>query len=76
MGERAEIGIIGGTGLYQMDGFTDVREVAVETPFGAAVGQPHGRARSRAAGSRSCPGTAAATASCPTSSTSGPTSSR
>jgi len=34
MGERAEIGIIGGTGLYQMDGFTDVREVAVPTPFG------------------------------------------
>jgi 5'-methylthioadenosine phosphorylase len=34
MGERAEIGIIGGTGLYQMEGFTDVREVAAETPFG------------------------------------------
>ena len=34
MHERAEIGIIGGTGLYQMDGFTDVREVPVETPFG------------------------------------------
>ena len=34
MAERAEIGIIGGTGLYQMDGFTDVRELAVSTPFG------------------------------------------
>jgi 5'-methylthioadenosine phosphorylase len=34
MGERADIGIIGGTGLYQMEGFTDVREVPVETPFG------------------------------------------
>ena len=34
MGEQADIGIIGGTGLYQMDGFTDVREVAVETPSG------------------------------------------
>ncbi len=34
MGERAEIGIIGGTGLYQMEGFTDVREVSVPTPFG------------------------------------------
>jgi 5'-methylthioadenosine phosphorylase len=32
--ERAEIGIIGGTGLYEMEGFTDVRELAVETPFG------------------------------------------
>jgi 5'-methylthioadenosine phosphorylase len=28
------IGIIGGSGLYQMDGLTDVEEVAVETPFG------------------------------------------
>jgi 5'-methylthioadenosine phosphorylase len=35
MGEQADIGIIGGTGLYQMDGFTDVREVRVETPFGS-----------------------------------------
>jgi 5'-methylthioadenosine phosphorylase len=34
MSERAQIGIIGGTGLYQMEGFTDVREVAVVTPFG------------------------------------------
>lgn len=29
------IGIIGGSGLYQMDGLTDVTEHAVETPFGA-----------------------------------------
>jgi len=29
------IGIIGGSGLYAMEGFTDVREIAVETPFGA-----------------------------------------
>jgi 5'-methylthioadenosine phosphorylase len=35
MSERAQIGIIGGTGLYQMEGFTDVREVVVETPFGS-----------------------------------------
>jgi 5'-methylthioadenosine phosphorylase len=35
MRERAEIGIIGGTGLYQMEGFTDVREVPVDTPFGS-----------------------------------------
>ena len=35
MSEQFEIGIIGGTGLYQMEGFTDVREVAVETPFGS-----------------------------------------
>jgi purine nucleoside phosphorylase len=30
---EAEIGIIGGTGLYQIDGLQDAREVAVETPL-------------------------------------------
>ena len=35
MNERAEIGIIGGTGLYEMEGFGEVREVALETPFGS-----------------------------------------
>jgi len=29
------IGIIGGSGLYQIDGITDVTEHAVDTPFGA-----------------------------------------
>jgi 5'-methylthioadenosine phosphorylase len=32
---KAEIGIIGGSGLYNMDGLTEVHEEAVETPFGA-----------------------------------------
>ncbi len=32
---QAEIGIIGGSGLYSMPGLTNVREMAVETPFGA-----------------------------------------
>jgi 5'-methylthioadenosine phosphorylase len=31
---QAEIGIIGGSGLYSMPGLTDVREVMQETPFG------------------------------------------
>jgi 5'-methylthioadenosine phosphorylase len=31
---KAEIGIIGGSGLYNMDGLTDVTEVRIETPFG------------------------------------------
>ena len=35
MAEQAEIGIIGGSGLYDMEGFTERREVAVTTPFGA-----------------------------------------
>ncbi len=30
----AEIGIIGGSGLYQMPGLTDTKEVRLETPFG------------------------------------------
>jgi 5'-methylthioadenosine phosphorylase len=31
---QAEIGIIGGSGLYSMPGFTDTREVQQQTPFG------------------------------------------
>jgi 5'-methylthioadenosine phosphorylase len=31
---QAEVGIIGGSGLYSMPGLTDVREVKQETPFG------------------------------------------
>jgi len=31
---EARIGVIGGSGLYQMEGLTDVQEVRVETPFG------------------------------------------
>ena len=33
--ETAEVGIIGGSGLYEMEGLEDVRELSVETPFGA-----------------------------------------
>lgn len=33
--QQAEIGIIGGSGLYNMPGLTDVKEVEVETPFGS-----------------------------------------
>src|SRR5579862_5886880 len=32
--ESVKIGIIGGSGLYQMSGLTDTREVRVKTPFG------------------------------------------
>ena len=31
---KAEIGIIGGSGLYNMDGLTDVTELRITTPFG------------------------------------------
>ncbi|HME32223.1 MAG TPA: hypothetical protein VKG65_05665, partial [Terriglobales bacterium] len=33
--QQAEIGIIGGSGLYSMPGLTEVREVSLETPFGS-----------------------------------------
>ena len=32
---RADIGLIGGSGLYALAGLTDAREVSVSTPFGA-----------------------------------------
>jgi 5'-methylthioadenosine phosphorylase len=32
---RADIGIIGGSGLYDIEGLTQVREIAIKTPFGA-----------------------------------------
>jgi 5'-methylthioadenosine phosphorylase len=46
---QAEIGIIGGSGLYSMPGFTNVREERVETPFGEpsdpfVLGEIEGRA--------------------------------
>ncbi|MEA5534845.1 S-methyl-5'-thioadenosine phosphorylase [Crocosphaera sp. XPORK-15E] len=31
---QAKIGIIGGSGLYQMDALTDVQEIHLDTPFG------------------------------------------
>jgi len=34
--QRAEIGIIGGSGLYGMPGLTEVREERITTPFGEA----------------------------------------
>jgi len=31
---QAKIGIIGGSGLYKMDGLTEVEEIKIDTPFG------------------------------------------
>lgn len=36
--EQAKIGIIGGSGLYDMEGLEDIREVSVDTPFGSPSG--------------------------------------
>jgi len=35
MVELSTVGVIGGSGLYEIEGLTDVREVALSTPFGA-----------------------------------------
>ena len=34
MTAQAQIGIIGGSGLYAMEALTDIEEVRIETPFG------------------------------------------
>jgi 5'-methylthioadenosine phosphorylase len=49
MADKADVAIIGGSGLYEIEGFTEVREVAVDTPFGPpsdrlVVGKLEGRA--------------------------------
>jgi len=31
---QAKVGVIGGTGLYDIEGLTNIKEVALETPFG------------------------------------------
>ena len=33
--EQMTIGVIGGSGLYEIEGLTDIEEVRIETPFGA-----------------------------------------
>lgn len=45
---RADIGVIGGSGLYEMPGLEEVREVTLDTPFGSPsdafiVGTLHGK---------------------------------
>ena len=60
---QAEIGIIGGSGLYSMPGLTDIQETSLKTPFGDpsdvyVLGKLEGRSLSLRA-------TAAATVFCP-----------
>ena len=48
MSETIEVGIVGGSGLYEMEGFSDIRPVRLDTPFGApsdeiVTGQLEGR---------------------------------
>jgi 5'-methylthioadenosine phosphorylase len=32
--QHSTIGVIGGSGLYELDGMTDIQEISVETPYG------------------------------------------
>ena len=32
--DDVKIGVIGGSGLYQIEGLTDMEEIAISTPFG------------------------------------------
>ena len=48
MAEPIRFGVIGGSGVYQMEALTDVEEIKIETPFGApsdayVVGTIHGQ---------------------------------
>ncbi|HUG54081.1 MAG TPA: S-methyl-5'-thioadenosine phosphorylase [Vicinamibacteria bacterium] len=48
MNVAAQVGIVGGSGLYEMEGVTEAREVTVDTPFGPpsdriVIGQLEGR---------------------------------
>ncbi|GAB4239904.1 MAG: S-methyl-5'-thioadenosine phosphorylase [Acidobacteriota bacterium] len=48
MEAKADIGVIGGSGLYEMPGLAEVREVTLDTPFGSpsdafVVGTLHGK---------------------------------
>ncbi len=40
MTENIRIGIIGGSGLYEMEELTDVEHLSLETPFGAPHRMP------------------------------------
>ena len=50
-----KIGIIGGSGLYQMPELTDAEETEVDTPFGKAFGRVYSRNARTASASRFLP---------------------
>ena len=51
------IGIIGGSGLYNIEGIKDVKTVSIDTPFGKPS-DSYTVGSLKAAGSLSCPDTA------------------
>ena len=69
------IGIIGGSGLYHIEGFTQQKWVKVKTPFGPPS-DSFSPADWRVARWCFCPGTGGVTGCCPANSTTAPTSGR
>ena len=69
-------GVLGGSGLYDIDGLEDAREEEVSTPVRAAVGRRVVSGRIGEARCCSCRATGAGTASRRRRSTTAPTSSR
>lgn len=39
MSEQVEIGVIGGSGVYEIEGLSEIRELTIKTPFGAPSGK-------------------------------------
>ena len=70
---QAKIGVIGGSGLYDIEGMTDIEEVNLDTPFGKPS-DTISSASWRGWALPSCPGTGRGTASCPPKSRPGPIS--
>ena len=73
---KAILGIIGGSGIYDLPGLADVREERVASPWGEPSDVLRVRADRRDARSCSCRAMAAATGSRPPTSTTAPISMR
>ena len=71
--DKVRIGVIGGSGVYQMEALTDIEKVRVSTPL-ATPRMLSPSAPWLASGWPFCLATEWATASCPPRSTRGPTS--
>ena len=59
-----KLGVIGGSGIYELKNVTVEKEIAVKTPFGEPFRQDRHRRGSAAGRSLSFPVTVKATASC------------
>ena len=75
MEQKTMLGVIGGTGLYEMEGLGAVREVEVDTPFGEPSGPFVLGSLGGAWSWLFCRVTGRGIASCPARSTTVPTSS-